>query len=140
VRGFIGVGAVNGFSSPVTVTSSLAGAVQTWTQVGSAFDFGLANSFPIAWNAPSGTFTTTAPIANDSKVIVLDVGSLAQYATITVSLDQWLDDGVLFLVGEESSEVEVPALGTSGWIAAALLLAVSGVVAARLPRAFRISA
>jgi len=140
VRGFIGIGALNGFSSPVTVTSSLAGAVQTWTQVGSAFDFGPANSFPITWNAPSGTFTTTAAITNDSKVIVLDVGSLAQYSTITLSLEQWLDDGVVFVIGEETAATEVPALGPPAWTAAALLLAVSGVVAARLPRGFRISA
>jgi hypothetical protein len=53
-RGLLMVGAVNGQSSPVTVTSSVGGRVATWTVVGEPFDFGASNAYPITWNAGCG--------------------------------------------------------------------------------------
>lgn len=125
VRGFLAVGAVHANSSPITVTSSVAGAVQTWTQTGSAFDFGPSNAFPIAWNAASGTFTTAATIGNDSKVIVIDVGSLSQYGTITLSLNQHLSDGVIFAFGEQVAAA-VPATSPLAQLFGVLLLVLMG--------------
>jgi hypothetical protein len=112
-RGLLMVGAVNGFSSPITVTSSVPGRVATWTVVG-AFAYGLSNSFSITWDAGAGIFVTAGPIANDSKCIAIDLGDLESDGTITVSLSQWLDDGILFALGEEwLSDVAVPQ-GSTG--------------------------
>lgn len=125
LRGFLAVGAVNGASSPITATSSVAGAVQTWTQTGNAFDLGPSNSFPITWNSSNGTFTTTAPMTNDSQVIVVDVGSLNQYGTITLSLSQYLNDGITFSFGEQTAP-GVPGTSPLAQLVFALLLALSG--------------
>ncbi|MFN0149634.1 MAG: hypothetical protein ACKVU1_02855 [bacterium] len=108
--GYLFVGAVNGASSPITVTSSVPGAVETWTQVGSTFDLDASNSMPIGWNAPSGTFTTDAPVGIDSDGIIVEVGVLSQYSSITISLQQFLNDGIVFSIGEEintSTGVEI---------------------------------
>ncbi len=100
-RGFFLVGAVNGMSSPVTMTATVPGRVQTWTTVGETFDYGPTNSFAITWDAPTGTFQTSAPVGIDSRCIVLDVGSLASNGTITVTTQQALVDGIVFALGEE---------------------------------------
>ncbi|MFN8176855.1 MAG: hypothetical protein U0167_02960 [bacterium] len=99
VAGYVMVGAANGASSPITVTSSVP--VQTWTQAGDTFDLDPNNTSPIFWNPLSGVFTTSAPVGNDSDGIVVRMGSLAQYGTVTISLQQPLDDGVDFSIGEE---------------------------------------
>jgi len=99
-RGLLMVGAVNGLSSPITVTSSVPGRVATFTLIGS-FDYTPDNSAPISWNPGSGTFQTGAPIANDSRCIVIDLGDLETDGTLTISLNQWLNDGIVFAIGEE---------------------------------------
>ncbi len=99
-RGYFLVGAVNGLSSPVTITSSVAGRVSGWTQVGDAFPFSPEESFAIEWNAPSGTFLTSAVAGNDSRGVVIDLGDLRTDGTITVSLSQYLNDGIYFALGE----------------------------------------
>ena len=100
-RGYFLVGAVNGSSSPVTITSSVAGRVSTWTQVGDTFPFSPEESFAIDWNAPSGMFLTSAVAGNDSRGIVIDLGDLRTDGTITVSLSQYLNDGIYFALGEK---------------------------------------
>ncbi len=100
-RGCFLVGAVNGLSSPVTLSAAVPGRVSTWTTVGGTFDYGPLNAFAITWDAVTGTFHTTAPIGIDSRCIVLDLGPLASNGTITVSLSQALVDGIVFALGEE---------------------------------------
>jgi len=100
-RGLLMVGAVNSISSPVTVTSSVAGRVTTWSVVGVPFAYGATNSYAIAWNAPAGQFVTNATSGNDSKCIVIDLGPLGSDGTINVSLNQHLNDGIVFSLGEE---------------------------------------
>jgi len=103
-RGYFLVGAVNGISSPVTITSSVAGRVSSWTQVGDTFPFSPEESFAIDWNAPSGTFLTSAVAGNDSRGVVIDLGDLRTDGTITVSLSQYLNDGIYFALGEKLLE------------------------------------
>jgi len=111
-RGLLMVGAINAASSPVTVTSSVPGRVPAWTVVGTPFDDGPTNSFPVSWDAASGTITTTAASGNDSRCIVLDVGDLRNDGTITVSLNQNLNDGILYSIGEELlGALDVPGPG-----------------------------
>lgn len=102
-RGFLLVGAVNGASSPITVSSSVPGRVATWSVVGQPFAFGPLNDFPITWNPASGQLVTTAPVGIDSRAIVLDLGDLDTDGTITIALQQHLNDGILFGLGEEVS-------------------------------------
>lgn len=109
IRGFLMVGAVNAASSPITVTSSVAGRVASWSVVGVPFTIG-SDSSPITWNASTGEFTTSAPVGNDSKGIVVDIGHIGLNGTITVSLSQHLNDGILFASGEEAdSPLDVPS-------------------------------
>ena len=114
-RGLLLVGAVNGQSSPVTVTSTVAGRAATWTVVGNPFDLGPTNSFPITWNAGTGTLTTTALSGNDSQCIVLDLGDLRTDGTIAVSLQQNLNDGIVYAFGEELlGALDVPVAKAGG--------------------------
>ncbi len=140
LRGFIMVGAVDELSTPITVTSSVGGAVQGWTQVGSDFDISPGNSDPIAWNAASGQFTTaTVDNGIDSGGIVVDVGSIAQYGTITLTLNQHLQDGIQYSFGEESSPL-APMSSAWGLALAAVLLAgagASGLVRSQRPVALQ---
>lgn len=99
-RGYFLVGAVAGSSSPVTLTSSVPGRVATWTQVGGTFPFSPVESFAIDWSAPVGKFFTGAIAGNDSRGIVIDLGDLRTDGTITVSLLQYLNDGIYFALGE----------------------------------------
>lgn len=119
VSGYLMVGAVNGRSSPIAVTSSVPGAVQTWTQAGSSFDINSNNSWPISWSADSGQFATDAPTGIDSDGIVIRMGSISQYTSVTISLEQYLDDGILFSIGEEVSATagvsEQPEVRISTW-------------------------
>jgi hypothetical protein len=115
-RGLLLVGAVNGQSSPVTVTSSVGGRVATWTVVGETFAFGPNNAFPIDWDPAAGQFRTNALSGNDSRCIVLDLGDLRTDGTITVSLQQYLADGIVYAFGEELSGslgVPEPEAGTA---------------------------
>lgn len=116
VSGYLFVGAVNGFSSPITVTSSVPGAVSTWPQTGITFDLDADNSWPISWNPPSGTFATDAPVGIDSDGIVIEVSNLSQYTTITLSLLQYLNDGIVFSIGEGVGNLTgVPAFQSMSW-------------------------
>mgnify|MGYP000623793709 CR=1 FL=1 len=99
-RGYFLVGAVAGSSSPVTLTSSVPGRVATWTQVGGTFPFSPVESFAIDWSAPVGKFFTGAIAGNDSRGIVIDLGDLRTDGTITVSLLQYLNDGIYFALGD----------------------------------------
>lgn len=110
LRGFLMIGAVAGLSSPITVTSSVAGAVQGWAQVGSTFDLAPTNASPITWNPLAGTFVTNATTGNDSDGIVVDVGPLAAAGAITLSLSQHLNDGIVFSIGEEVACVPASAV------------------------------
>ncbi len=113
-RGLLMVGAINIISSPVTLSSSIAGRVQTWTVVGSPFDAGPTNSFPVAWNAGAGVITTAAASGNDSRCIVLDLGPLTSNGDITISLSQHLADGIVFAIGEQLvGALDVPGGPTS---------------------------
>ncbi len=109
-RGLLMVGAINALSSPVTLSSTVAGRVQTWTVVGTPFDYTPFNSFPVSWNAGSGVITTTAASGNDSRCIVLDLGPLTSDGDITITLSQHLNDGIVFALGEELAGT----LGVSG--------------------------
>jgi len=100
-RGLLMVGAINGASSPVTVSSSVPGRVATWAVVGQPFAYGPQNSYPVTWDAASGTINTTASSGNDSRCIVLDVGDLGSDGVITISLSQNLNDGIIYALGEE---------------------------------------
>lgn len=100
-RGVFLVGAVAGTSSPVTISSSIAGRVPNWTQVGNSFPFSPAESFVIDWVAASGQFHTNALAGNDSRGIVIDLGDLRADGVITVSLAQHLNDGIYFALGEK---------------------------------------
>jgi hypothetical protein len=118
VAGHLFVGAVNGSSSPLAVTSSVPGAVQTWSQIGSSFDLDPSNAWEISWNPQPGTFTTDAPIGIDSDGIVIGVGALNQYGSISITLQQFLNDGIVFSIGEESSSstgVEFPDETETTW-------------------------
>jgi hypothetical protein len=111
LRGLLMVGAINATSSPVTVTSSVAGRVQTWTVVGTPFDLSPFNSFAVAWNPASGHITTEAASGNDSRCIVLDLGDLTTDGDVTISLSQHLNDGIVYAFGEELiGALDVPAL------------------------------
>jgi hypothetical protein len=103
--GLLMVGAMNGGSSPVTVTSSVAGRVVTWTVVGQPFDLSADNSFPVDWDPGSGQIQTSAPGINDSQGIVVDLGDLHGDGTVTLSLGQALFDGIFFGFGEEVLDV-----------------------------------
>lgn len=117
-RGLLMVGAINGLSSPVTVSSSIAGRVQTWTIVGRPFDFGASNSFPVSWDASSGTINTSASIGIDSRCIVLDLGHLTSDGDIVIQLSQHLNDGIIYSFGEEQSATAgVPWQGNGGALA-----------------------
>jgi len=108
-RGLLMVGAINALSSPVTLSSTIAGRVQTWTVVGSPFDYTPSNSFPVSWNAGSGVITTAAASGNDSRCIVLDLGPLTSNGDITISVNQHLNDGIVFALGEElAGTLDVP--------------------------------
>jgi hypothetical protein len=131
MRGFIMVGAVDELSTPITVTSSVIGAVQTWTQVGSSFDMSATEADPITWNAGSGQLSTsTVDNSIDSDGIVLDIGSIEQYGTITLSLSQHLQDGIYYSIGEEMAP-EVPATSNRGLVFTAVLLIMTGATSAR---------
>jgi hypothetical protein len=112
-RGLLLVGDVNGASSPITVGSSVAGRVATWSVAGTPFADGPSNSYAIAWNAASGQFTTSALSGNDSRCIVIDVGPLGSDGTITLSLNQHLNDGIVYSLGEElTGTLDAPAAAT----------------------------
>lgn len=120
VRGLLFVGAINGQSSPITLTSSVAGAVQTWPLAGAPFTINADNDYEVTWNPISGTIITTAPIGIDSKGICIDIGAIDQYGTITITLNQHLNDGILYGVGEEvdtarsgTAEATLPPIGLS---------------------------
>jgi hypothetical protein len=107
LRGFLQVSAVNGNSSPISVHATMvSGTAPSWSVVGTPFAYNGSNSSAISWNQGTpgnGTLTTSASIGNDSKAIVLDLGSLTQYSSITVSLNQSRADGIEFSLGEETS-------------------------------------
>jgi hypothetical protein len=104
IRGLLFIAEPNGASSPLTVTTAPNPlAFQSWTQVGSTFTFAGATS-PINWNPIPGTFTTTAPVGNDARGIIVDLGSLTQYTSITISLNAGIQDGIDWALGEEVYE------------------------------------
>jgi hypothetical protein len=108
-RGLLLLGDISGLSSPVTVTSSVAGRVATWSVVGVPFARG-ADSIAVQWTAGSGTFTIANVVGADSRCVVLDLGDLGGDGTINVSLDQHLNDGIVFSLGEElTGTLGVPA-------------------------------
>ena len=119
-RGLLMVGAVSGLSSPITVSSSIAGRVATWSVVGQTFEISADNSFPITWDPSTGELETTASGGIDSGGIVLDLGDLRSDGTVTVSLNQHLSDGILYSFGETLSgsaavppQVDGPAITLS---------------------------
>jgi hypothetical protein len=119
-RGFLMLGAINGLSSPVTVTSSVPGRVATWTVVGHPFDWGPGNSTEVSWDATTGSIMTNAPVGIDSRCIVLDLGNLSTDGDVTISLNQHLNDGILCAFGEEIDEtLAVPLSGSPGLALAA---------------------
>lgn len=131
VRGFIMVGAVDELSTPITLTSSVGGAVQTWTPVGSSFDISATDADPISWNAGSGQLSTsTIDNGIDSDGIVLNIGSIEQYGTITLTLSQHLQDGIHYSIGEEVAP-EVPATSNRGLVFAVFVLVMTGAMFAR---------
>jgi len=136
VRGLLMIGQLDERSVPVTLTSSVGGAVQTWSQVGNTFPMGAGNSDPTTWNAASGQISTPLDDdGNDSSGIVLDIGSLSQYGTITVTLSQALPDGVSYAIGVETAPVVVPvASGPALGVLAALLTLTGARLAGRLRR------
>jgi len=116
--GLLMVGAVNSASSPITVASSVAGRVATWSLVGQPFAISSDNSGPITWDPSSGEFSTTATGGNDSRGIVIDLGDLRSDGTVTVSLSQALADGIWFAFGETlGGTTAVPAGPAGGAVA-----------------------
>jgi hypothetical protein len=118
VQGYLFVGAVNGSSSPITATSTPPGASESWPLIGSTFDLNESNAWPISWDPQSGTFATDAQIGIDSDGIVVGVGALSQYSSITISLQQQLNDGIVFSIGEEadpSTGVEIADFEGTTW-------------------------
>lgn len=108
-RGLFVVGAVNGLSSPVTLTSTVPGRVATFTVVGSPFAYGAQNNYEISWVPVLGQFQTGAPIGIDSRCVVLDLGDLRTAGSLTVTLSQYLNDGIVFGFGEKlASALAVP--------------------------------
>lgn len=136
VRGFVMVGAVDELTSVITSTSSVPGAVQTWSQVGTSFAVGVGNEDPIAWTPATGLITHGSGVEGiDSGGIVIDVGSIAQYGTITLTLDQHLSDGILFAFGEEAAP-PVPSITPPGALAiSAALVALGAIALSRRARA-----
>ncbi len=111
-RGLLLLGDIAGLSSPVTVTSSVAGRVATWSVVGVPFARGV-DSVAVQWTPGSGTFTIATVVGADSRCVVLDLGDLGGDGTINVSLDQHLNDGIVFSLGEElTGTLGVPAPAT----------------------------
>jgi hypothetical protein len=95
-------------SSPITVTSSVAGKVATWSVVGIPFAGPQGNVASVAWDPSTGQFACST-VGIDSRYIVIDLGDLSTDGTITESLNLLLDDGVYFGIGEELAEqVDVP--------------------------------
>jgi hypothetical protein len=95
--GYCGVGNVNNYSSPVHVISSVG--VGTWTQTGSTFKLGV-DSIPISWNAANSQLeATVAGVGSDCRGITMSMGLLNQYTTVTLQLNQWLDDGITVWFG-----------------------------------------
>lgn len=99
--GYIMVGAVNQASSPLKATREGTGSVESWTAIGDAFPLGAGNSAPITWASSTGSFETHAPIGNDSRGIVVSVGKLSQYTSITLTTEHFLDDGIVFSIAVE---------------------------------------
>jgi hypothetical protein len=125
VRGFLMIGTLHEASVPVTA-SSVGSAVQGWSQVGSTFPISAGNSDLATWNAASGEFSTDFDTdGNDSSGIVVDVGSLSQYGTITLTHSQLLNDGVIYSMGEETAP-EIPVAPGAAVPLLAALLALSG--------------
>ena len=114
-RGLFLIGAVNGLSSPIQLSTTLPGGTSVWTVVGETFPFGADNSFPISWNAASGQLETSALSGNDSRCIVIDVGDLNAQDSIRVTLQQHLNDGIVFGFGEELiASASVPESAADG--------------------------
>jgi len=129
VRGFVMVGAVDELTSAITLTSSVPGAVQTWPQVGTSFAVGVGNEDPIAWTPATGQITHGEGTEGiDSGGIVIDVGSIAQYGTITLTLGQHLGDGIQYAFGEEVA-APVPSMSPAAVLAISALLVALGAVA-----------
>ncbi len=119
-HGLLLVGAVNGQSSPIAVTSTVPGRVPTFTVVGQPFAFGSSNDFPIDWIPAAGQFQTFASSGNDSRCIVIDLGDLRSDGTVQVSLSQHLNDGILYSFGETiSGSAGVSPAATPGALALA---------------------
>lgn len=116
IRAFLWVGGVNGRSAPIGLTSSVPGVIQTSAQVGSTFDLSATETFPIAWGAAVGHFTTSASVGTDSRAIVIDIGSVAQVGTITMTVPQHIDDGISFGIGEEADLATPTDRATGGRI------------------------
>ncbi len=130
-RGFIMVGAVDELSSNVTLTSSTAGAVQTWTQVGTSFTISPGNEDPIDWVPATGTITQGTGVEGiDTGGLVIDVGSIAQYGTITLTLNQDLADGIVYAFGEETA-TPLPTLAPAAALALCAALLALGVAAVK---------
>jgi len=128
-RGFVMVGAVDELTSAITLTSSVPGAVQTWSQVGTSFAVSPGNEDPIAWTPATGQITHGVGTEGiDSGGIVIDVGSIAQYGTITLTLDQALGDGIHYAFGEEVA-TPVPSMSAAVAIALSAALVAFGAVA-----------
>ncbi len=100
-RGLFLIGAVNGNSSPIQLATTTPGGTAGWHVVGQPFDFDLFNAFPISWDANTGRFETTTPIGVDSRCIVIDLGGLGTLDSLRVTLQQYLNDGIVFGFGEE---------------------------------------
>jgi hypothetical protein len=93
--GYCGVGDL--FSSPFHVLSSAG--VGAWTQTGSTFRIG-GDSSSITWNAADSQFEAHVGVpGSDSRGITMSIGLLSQYSSVTMQLDQWLNDGISAWIG-----------------------------------------
>lgn len=119
-HGLFLIGAVNGQSSPIVVTSSVPGRVATFNVVGQPFAFNASNDWLIDWIPALGQFQTSATSGNDSRCIVIDLDDLRSDGTIEVSVSQHLNDGILYAFGETvSGSVGVSPPRTPGALALA---------------------
>jgi len=106
-RGFLLIGAISQPSLPVIITSDPPGIRQTWPALGSfpiTIFSGTPNITPIFWNPLTGEITSPAAASGSphSQAIVLDLGDLSQYNSITITIpDQPAGDGIIHGIGEE---------------------------------------
>ncbi len=99
--GYVGVGRVNGASSPVTVSSSPA--VGPWAAAGHDFIVDPADTTSITWEPDSSRFVTPIVPAHDSRGLTIGLGALDQYSVVSVQLSQFLNDGIYFWIGYDDA-------------------------------------